>query len=257
MQSRQTVNVLGINFPLLDYPGLLAIFQQWIASRDSRQVCIANVHTVVTALSDRELRAISNRALVTMDGMPLIWYANLVHKARITDRICGPDLMLKCLDHGRAAGWRHYFLGGKPDVLTDLVTIMHERFPGVDIVGWHSPPFRELSADEENRLLADINSATPDFLWVGLGAPKQEKWIAANIDRLAVPVQVGVGAAFDFHSGHMARAPLWMQRYGLEWLFRMFKDRRLVRRYLATNPVFLALFARDFLLARVLGVRNG
>ncbi|MDD4913792.1 MAG: WecB/TagA/CpsF family glycosyltransferase [Methylococcales bacterium] len=257
MQTYKIVNVLGIAFPVLSYETTLKIFQNWINARVAHQVCIANVHTVVTALTDNELRTISNNALTTMDGVPLIWYANLVHGAGVKDRICGPDLMLKCLDQGRSAGWKHYFLGGRQAVLVDLIDGMRNRFPGVEIVGWHSPPFRSLSTAEETELIEGINAVRPDFLWVGLGAPKQEKWIAAHLDRIQAPVQIGVGAAFDFHSGHVDRAPGWMQNYGLEWVYRMIKDRRLIKRYATTNPVFLALFARDFLLTRVLKVRPG
>jgi N-acetylglucosaminyldiphosphoundecaprenol N-acetyl-beta-D-mannosaminyltransferase len=130
------------------------------------------------------------------------------------------------------------------------VEAMQQAYPGVEIVGWHSPPFRTLTAEEDKQQVDIINAANPDFLWVGLGAPKQEKWIAAHLDRIHVPVQLGVGAAFNFHSGHIKRAPQWMQSYGLEWLYRVMNETRLIKRYLATNPVFLFLFVRDLLLIR-------
>lgn len=252
MQPYKTVNVLGITFPILDYEQTLGIFQDWIASKVAHQVCIANVHTTVACLTDSELRDISNKALSTMDGTPLVWYARLVHRAEIKTRVCGPDLMLKCLDAGQQHGWRHFFLGGKDEVLEDLVGNIRSRYPQANLVGWHSPPFRTLSTEEDQQLVDLINTAKPDFLWVGLGAPKQEKWIASHLERVHVPVQLGVGAAFDFHSGHIKRAPLWMQKSGLEWCYRMLKDRRLVKRYFSTNPVFLMHFARDFLLIRLL-----
>lgn len=214
-------------------------------------MCIANVHTVVTSLTDRELRDINNHSLITMDGLPLVWYAQAVHRANIKERVCGPELMLRCLDQGRLHGWKHFFLGGQEAVLTDLVSAMQSRFPGVDIVDWHSPPFRPLSVEEDDLLVALINQHQPDFLWVGLGAPKQEKWIAAHLSIVRVPVQVGVGAAFDFHSGHVRRAPVWIQKYGLEWLYRMRQDRRLIKRYCSTNPLFLALFFRDFMVVNL------
>jgi N-acetylglucosaminyldiphosphoundecaprenol N-acetyl-beta-D-mannosaminyltransferase len=241
-----TLNILGLNFPILDYQRCLDLFRQWIASKEPHQVCIANVHTVVTSLSDCEFREINNHALITMDGLPLVWYARAVHGAKIKERVCGPELMLRCLDQGRTHGWKHFFLGGKEAVLTDLVSTMQSRFLGVNIVGWHSPPFRPLSAEEDEQLVALINQHQPDFLWVGLGAPKQEKWISAHLASISTPVQIGVGAAFDFHSGHVQRAPNWMQKTGFEWLYRILQDRRLIKRYCATNPVFLALFFRDF-----------
>ncbi|PKD39397.1 glycosyltransferase [Methylomonas sp. Kb3] len=252
MQAIKSVDIFGIRFPILDYELTLQLFQEWIASGQAHQVCIANVHTTVACLTDHELRDISNNALSTMDGLPLVWYAKLVHQAPIKTRVCGPDLMLKCLDHGQQLGWRHFFLGGKDEVLADLVANIRKRYPQAELVGWLSPPFRPLSAEEDQQLVDLINAARPDFLWVGLGAPKQEKWIAAHLDRVHVPVQLGVGAAFDFHSGHIKRAPLWMQKSGLEWCYRMAKDRRLVKRYFSTNPVFLLRFAWDFLQIRVL-----
>lgn len=245
------VSIMGVAFPVLDYQSALSLFSKWIASGESHQVCIANVHTVVTSLRDKELRAINNRSLTTMDGLPLVWYAKKVHNAQIKERVCGPELMLRCLDQGRTHGWKHFFLGGKEAVLHDLEQAMETRYPGVSIVGTHSPPFRPLSAEEDNALVNLINQTKPDFLWVGLGAPKQEKWIANHLNNINVPVQIGVGAAFDFHSGHVRRAPLWMQQWGLEWLFRMLQDRRLIKRYFMTNPVFLAYFMRDFIIAKI------
>lgn len=241
------LDILGLKFPLLDYASTLDLFKQWIAARKPHQVCMANVHTVITSLTDNQLKRINNRSLITMDGLPLVWYARAVHQARIKERVCGPELMLRCLDQGREHGWKHFFLGGKEHVLTDLVHAMQSRFPGAEIVGWHSPPFRPLSDEEDAQLVALINQHQPDFLWVGLGAPKQEKWIAGHLAVLDVPVQAGVGAAFDFHSGHIRRAPVWMQNAGLEWLYRMLQDRRLIKRYCTTNPIFLVYFLRDLI----------
>jgi len=246
----KSINIMGLNFPLLDYPTCLDLFKQWINTQEVHQVCVSNVHVVVSSLSDPELKKINNQSLITMDGTPLVWYARAVHKATIKDRVCGPELMLRCLDEGRAEGWKHFFLGGKEEVLTDLVQNMEMRYPGINVVGSHSPPFRPLTPEEDDQLVNLINEQKPDFLWVSLGAPKQEKWIAAHLTKINAPVQIGVGAAFNFHSGHLLRAPVWMQKSGLEWLFRMLQDQRLIQRYLTTNPIFLALFLRDFLAAR-------
>jgi N-acetylglucosaminyldiphosphoundecaprenol N-acetyl-beta-D-mannosaminyltransferase len=241
------VNILGVNFPILDYQDCLSLFEEWIVSRKSHQVCIANVHTVVTSIKDKELRDINNYSLPTMDGLPLIWYARSVHKAHIKERVCGPELMLSCLDKGRVKGWKHFFFGSTETILSDLVNAMQSRYPGVDIVGWHSPPFRPLSDAEDKQIIDLINQHQPDFLWVGLGAPKQEKWIASHLPYIHAPVQIGVGAAFDFHSGHVRRAPVWMQKSGFEWLYRISQDPRLIKRYCSTNPVYLVLFFRDYL----------
>ncbi|WP_150047525.1 WecB/TagA/CpsF family glycosyltransferase [Methylomonas rhizoryzae] len=255
MMGEKSIDILGVGFSIRNYQEVLQQFESWIVEGISHQVCIANVHTVITCLHDQDFRDINNRSLVSLDGLPLVWYANWVLGAAAT-RVCGPDLMLKCLDQGRSKGWRHFFLGGKPDVLEDLVSKMRAKYPGVEIVGWHSPPFRPLSAEEDAQLVSLINDAKADFLWVGLGAPKQEKWIDAHLSQVQVPVQVGVGAAFDFHSERVPRAPLWMQKNGLEWLFRMWNDKRLFKRYLTTNPIFLVLLFRDLFLVRLLKYRE-
>lgn len=250
------LNILGIKFQKLDYETILNVFHSLVKEDKPHQVCIANVHTVVTSLDDPELKAINNNSLVTMDGAPLVWYSNLIYQADINERISGPDLMIRCLDYGREYGWRHFFLGGTPEVLEKLVSNMSERFPGVNIAGSESPPFRSLSIDEDNMLVIKINDSNADFLWVGLGAPKQEKWIANHLDRVNAKIQIGVGAAFDFHSGMVKRAPAWMQKYGLEWLYRLIQEPRLFSRYATTNPRFLMLFLRDFLKIRVFRVRK-
>ncbi len=252
----QTIELFGIKFTNLTYDRAINIFQDWIISKQPHQVCFTNVHTAVSCLKDKELRNINNHSLNAMDGLPIVWYANLVHNRGKSNRVCGPDLMQKCLDEGRKRDWTHFFLGGTEAVLEDLVKNVETKFPGVNIVGRDSPPFRQLTAEEDALLVEKINAAKPDFLWVGLGAPKQEKWIAAHLDRVHAPVQLGVGAAFSFHSGHIKRAPLWMQKNGLEWLYRLSKERRLLRRYVETNAIFLLFFIRDLFLIRFLKVKS-
>lgn len=250
------VDVLGVKFLNLNYDRAITLFQKWIISKESHQVCFVNVHTLVSSLKDKKLRSINNNSLNAMDGMPVVWYAKLVQGRYKASKVCGPDLMLKCMDEGRKRDWKHYFLGGTEQVLEDLVVSMQNRFPGVKIVGWHSPAFRELTDQEDATLVQLINDAKPDFLWVGLGAPKQELWIASHLDRIHAPVQLGVGAAFNFHSGHIQRAPKWMQKSGLEWLYRIYKEKRLLKRYLMTNPIFMLLLLRDFILIRVLNFKS-
>ncbi|QWF71114.1 WecB/TagA/CpsF family glycosyltransferase [Methylomonas paludis] len=247
----KTVHILGLQFPILTYDTTLDLFATWIDEKTPHQVCIVNVHTITTGLWDKELNAVNHRSLLTMDGMPLVWYANLVRNANINNRVSGPDLMQKCLAAGCSKGWKHFFLGSRPETLQDLVNLTTAQYPDVKIVGWHSPPYRSLSAAEDQQLVDLINAAKPDFLWVALGAPKQEKWIAAHLPKLHAPIQIGVGAAFSYHSGHIARAPAWMQHRGLEWLYRLFQERRLLGRYLLSNQIFLLLFLRDLLLAKV------
>lgn len=246
------VKIAGISFPIMDYDAAIQIFENWIEDRATRQVCIANVHTLITATRDPAYHAIMREAaMVTMDGQPLRWYANAVCGLQVPERVCGPELMIRCLKHGIALGWRHYLLGGKPEVLEMLHDSLNLKLPGIAIVGGYSPPFRPLTSDEESRIIQEINKSNTDFLWVGLGAPRQEMWIHSNLNRLEVPVCLGVGAAFDFHAGIVKRAPYWMQSHGLEWLYRATMDRRLFRRYLDTNPAFIWMLIRDWIRVHV------
>ncbi len=240
-------NIRGVDFPIIEYDDAIALFEQWVQGGISHQVFVANVHTLITALHDPEYRRIMDDAdLITMDGQPLRWYVNLIYGAGLKERVCGPELMRRCLEFGLDKGWRHYFLGGRAEVLELLVATLARQFPGLQVAGKHSPPFRVLTAQEEAVIVDSINSAKPHFLWVGLGAPKQEQWIYRHLTGTRVPVQLGVGAAFDFHAGTVKRAPTLMQRMGLEWLYRAWKDRRLWRRYAATNPEFLKIFISDW-----------
>jgi N-acetylglucosaminyldiphosphoundecaprenol N-acetyl-beta-D-mannosaminyltransferase len=243
-----SVQIGGIPFPLIDYDGALDLFQRWCDERSPHQVSIVNVHTLVTAQRDAAFgRVLKDSHLCTMDGQPLRWYANLIHDADLKDRVCGPELMWRCLGTGVDRGWRHYLLGGKVEVLGTLRRRIVEAFPGVRLVGMESPPFRPLNKIETRRIIDRINASNADFLWVGLGAPKQEHWIATHREQLNVPVQVGVGAAFDFHAGTIQRAPEAWQRTGFEWLYRLMRDPRLWRRYLSTNPVFIKMMLQAWL----------
>ena len=247
----KTVDLLGLPFPLVDYAKALAIFKTWIESDtpQAHQVCAVNVHTLTSCRRDPQLMGIMRRAaLLTMDGQPLRWLANLKYGLDLKERVCGPDLMRQCFAEGQRGHWKHYLLGGAPQTLERLVARLASQFPQAAIVGYHSPPFRPLTPSEIEAQIQAINQAAPDFLWVGLGAPKQEKWIDAHREALNVPVQIGVGAAFDFLSGDVARAPVGLQRIGLEWLYRTIRDpRRLWKRYLTTNVQFCVLALLDLL----------
>jgi N-acetylglucosaminyldiphosphoundecaprenol N-acetyl-beta-D-mannosaminyltransferase len=183
--------------------------------------------------------------------MPLVWAANLLGE-NLHDRVYGPELMLRYSDRCAAKGHRVWLYGGRDQgSLVELMDRMRRRHPGIQIVGGCSPPFRALTGEEEDALASQINQASPDVLWVGIGVPKQEKWMARMRDRLEVPVMCGVGAAFDFHAGRVPMAPRWMQKNGLEWLYRTAQEpKRLLPRYLSTNPRFVASFARQYLAER-------
>jgi N-acetylglucosaminyldiphosphoundecaprenol N-acetyl-beta-D-mannosaminyltransferase len=214
-----------------------------LAARGQRHlgyVCLCTAHGVGEARRDPGLRGIFNRAyLNTPDGMPLVWLGRLTGHRDIT-RVYGPDLMLAACDTGRAAGLTHYFFGGVPGVAQKLRTELTARFPGLRVVGTHAPPFRELTPGEFARLQADVAEKKPDLIWVGLSTPKQERFMAGAWARLDAGLLIGVGAAFDFHSGLVRQAPRWMQHSGLEWLFRLCTEpRRLWKRYLVHNPLFV------------------
>lgn len=244
------VDVLGVGVSAITMADALAMIDRWITAADRQYVCVTGVHGVMESQRDQALRRIHNMAgLVTPDGMPLVW---LSHRRglRHVERVYGPDLMLACCEVSQSKGYRHFFYGGAEGVPERLADRLQRRFPALQIVGTESPPFRELTSSEERTLIDTIGAARPDVLWVGLSTPKQERWMARYVRRLPVPVMIGVGAAFDIHAGVKAQAPRWMRRSGLEWLFRLAcEPRRLGRRYLVNNPLFVCL-----LLLQSLGV---
>jgi len=198
------------------------------------------VHGVMESQSDETVRLIHNSAgMVTPDGMPLVWLSRLRGQHHV-ERVYGPDLMLACCERFVTRRYRHFLYGGADGVAERLAGRLEERFPGLLTVGTFTPPFRPLSEQEDDEVVRHINEAQADIVWVGLSTPKQERWMFEHRDRLSAPVLIGVGAAFDFNSDLKIQAPRWMQRNGLEWLFRMLTEpRRLGPRYLANNPLFL------------------
>jgi N-acetylglucosaminyldiphosphoundecaprenol N-acetyl-beta-D-mannosaminyltransferase len=197
---------------------------------------------------DENLRRVLNSAgLVTPDGMPLVWLSRL-HKFKHVERVYGPDLMLALCERSVSKGYRHFLYGGVEGVPERLAGVLQRRFPGLRVVGAYSPPFRPFRDEEDERVVQMLNEADPDIIWVGLSTPKQERWMADHVNRVTSPVLIGVGAAFDFHSGRKKQAPRWMQRSGLEWLFRLVTEpRRMWRRYLINNPLFVLLVMRQLL----------
>lgn len=212
----------------------------------------AAVNLVMSAREQPEtLTAVLGATLAVPDGMPLVWALRALGHARAT-RVYGPDLMLGFCARAAAAGIPMYLYGGRDEEALELLTNrLRERFPGLRIVGGFSPPFRELTPSEEERVVAEIDASGAQVVWVGTGQPKQELWMHRMRPHLRAPLLVGVGAAFDFHAGLVPQAPRWMQRVGLEWSYRLAREpRRLWRRYARYNPAFVAGFARQYLRER-------
>lgn len=240
MATPARYNVLGTGVSALS---LAEACERLLAARGSlRQgyICCATAYNVDLARSDVALRDAYNRSLLTTpDGMPLVWLGHW-HGHRDVTRVYGPDLMEAVCEAGRASGLRHYLYGGDDGVAEQLAARLRDRFPGVEIVGTFTPPFRPLDARELADLRGRVAAARPDVVWVGLSTPKQEKFMAEFAPQLDAGVLIGVGAAFDFLSGRRPQAPRWMQRSGLEWLFRLGTEpRRLWKRYLVHNPKFV------------------
>src|SRR3989338_8715527 len=220
--------------------------RNWVKERKKIYVCAAPVSTLVQCQENEAYRQIINAAgMVTPDGMPLVWIGKW-RKNKIIERTYGPDLMLALCDLGQSEGYRHYFYGGDSLTNVRLLEKLRSRFPGIRIAGSVSPPFKAVGEMEGDSVIAQINAANPDILWVGLGSPKQDYWMSIHRERLDVPVMVGVGAAFDFIAGTKLQAPPWVRRIGLEWLFRFCcEPQRMWKRYLIGNTKFIYYLIRD------------
>lgn len=234
------VDVLGVHVSTINMDDAVEAFRGWIDRRDRTYVCVTGVHGVMESQSDPALAAIHNASgLTTPDGMPMVWCGRYAGASAMT-RVYGPDLMLEVCQLGAERGWRMYLYGAAPGVPETLASRLEERFPGLKVVGTFSPPFRELSDAEILEIARTIDQTGADVVWVGLSTPKQERWMDRIRPHVAAPVLVGVGAAFDIHAGNLPQAPRWMQRSGLEWLYRLVREpRRLWRRYFSNNPRFV------------------
>ncbi len=235
----QRVNVLGIGLSAINLDSALAAISDALANKTKGYICVTGVHGVMESQSDPTLRGILNRAFLnTPDGMPMVW-AGKLRGFREMDRVYGPDLMHLVCDWSRQKNYKHFLYGGADGVASELKQRLEEKFPGLKIAGTYTPPFRALNATEEAELIRTVGELKPDILWVGLSTPKQERFMAQYGSKLATTLLFGVGAAFDFHAGRVRQAPRWMQRSGLEWLFRLgCEPKRLWKRYLKNNPVF-------------------
>lgn len=253
LKALSRVNILGVGIHAITMARAIEQISAWIEQSAHRYVSVCTVHTVMECQRNPQVRqAVNNAGLATPDGMPLVWLGRLKSKDTPVTRVYGPDLMLALCKLSAQKGYRHYFYGGAAGIAELLAQRLQSRYPGLPVAGTYSPPYRPMTFQEESHILEQINQAKPDIIWVGLGTPKQDLWVANHRDQLTASVLIAVGAAFDFHTGRLPQAPKWMQRSGLEWLFRLLQEpRRLWHRYLVYNPLFILL-----ILAQSLGLKK-
>ena len=231
-------DILGVRIAAVNMKTALRFIRGNLKSLRGKYICISNVHTTVMSYEDKTYRRIQNEAVLALpDGKPL---SVVCKKKGFPDagRVTGPDLMGEIFKCSCKHGYTHYFYGSTPETLERLKERLEAEYQ-LPIAAMYAPPFRELTKEEDRQVVEQINRAQPDFVWVGLGAPKQERWMYGHRDKVQ-GLMIGVGAGFDYFAGNIKRAPLWMQKYSLEWLYRLLQDpRRLFKRYLVTNTKFL------------------
>lgn len=239
-----TNNILGVKIAVTNMEKTIKDITKNLEAWRGKYICVSNVHTTVMAHDDSEYRKVQNEAVMALpDGSPLSSYSRQ-HGNSEAERVTGPDLMQEILKCSGEHGWRHFFYGSTPETLAKLKLTLTDKYPDANIVGMISPPFRDITPEEDQKYIDMINDEKPDFLWVGLGAPKQEIWMAAHKNRVNC-LMIGVGAAFDYEAGNIKRAPYWMQKCSLEWLYRLLQDpKRLFKRYFITNIKYMWLTRR-------------
>lgn len=234
-----TCNILGVNIAAINMPWLLEFTDQHIKELSGDYLCVSNVHTTVTAWEEEDYREIQNGGIMAIpDGVPLVLVSRRRGYTQIS-RTDGPGYMLEVLKRSADKGYRHFFYGSTQETLDKMRQVLEKDYPGVQIAGMYSPPFRPLTEEEDRAVVQMINEANADFVWIGLGAPKQERFMAAHQGKLH-GLMVGIGAGFDYLAGNIKRAPQWMQDHSLEWFYRMLQDpKRLFWRYVRTNVIFI------------------
>jgi len=240
--GEQRANLLGVTVSAISMTDALYYSDMLLGSQSQGYICVTGVHGVMEAQYDERLRSILNASFLTIpDGMPTVWVGRLQGFTNIR-RVSGPEYMAEMCRISIERGYKHFLYGGKPGVAEDLKKALTDRFPGLQITGLYTPPFRPLNEEEEADLVRQVRQADADILWCGISTPKQERFMAKYCGTLPVKLMVGVGAAFDIHSGHSKDAPSWVKDAGMHWLLRMLRDpRRLASRYIKNNPRFLLL----------------
>ena len=234
-----TCNIMGVNLAAIDMPWLIEFTKRYIKELSGNYMCVSNVHTTVMSFDDEEYCAVQNGGIMAIpDGGPL---SSVGRKRGFSGmkRTTGPDYMKEMLKISNEEGYRHFFYGSTEETLKKLQRTLKRSYPNVQVAGMFSPPFRTLSAQEDEEIVHMINESNADFVWIGLGAPKQERWMAEHQGKIK-GFMIGVGAAFDYEAGNIARAPMWMQKANLEWLYRLLQEpKRLFKRYFYTNTKFI------------------
>ncbi|MFH1128077.1 MAG: WecB/TagA/CpsF family glycosyltransferase [Candidatus Omnitrophota bacterium] len=232
--------ILNVGISAIDMNDAFSLIEDAISKRQKKYICVCPVSTIMECKrNEKVLMSVNSADLITPDGMAVVWIGRLQGYKNIK-RVYGPELMQKMCDISGENGYNNYFYGSSPDVLGKLKEKLNRKYPGLIISGFFSPPFRQLSKDEDDKVVEDINSSNSDIVWVGLGSPKQDLWMYEHRSRINAPVLIGVGAAFDFIAGTKPQAPRWMRDSGFEWLFRLITEpKRLWRRYLINYPLFV------------------
>jgi N-acetylglucosaminyldiphosphoundecaprenol N-acetyl-beta-D-mannosaminyltransferase len=245
MNDLEYYKILGTNINVTNMKQTLKYIEENIDKLRGNYICVSNVHTTVMSYENEEYRNIQNNgAMALPDGAPLSGYCRLMG-VKHAKRVTGPDLMGEIFKISAGKGYRHYFYGSKQETLDDMRTKIKASYPDINIVGMYSPPFRELTDEENENIIGMINEAKPDIIWVGLGAPKQEIWMSKHKGQFN-GVMIGVGAGFDYYAGYIKRAPKIMQTLYLEWLYRLLQDpKRLWKRYVTTNIKFVEYVIKE------------
>ena len=245
MEELQHCEILKTNINVTNMSDTIKYIGGHLDDLRGKYICVSNVHTTVMSYENEEYRKIQNGAAMALpDGAPLSSYSRRKGYKQ-AQRVTGPDLMLELFAISKEKEYRHYFYGATEETLQSMKEVLERDYPGIQIAGMYAPPFRALTPQEDAQIVAKINESRPDFIWIGLGAPKQEEWMYQHMGQLQ-GVLIGVGAGFDYLAGYIKRAPRWMQRMSLEWLYRLLQDpKRLWRRYFTSNVKFICLTRMD------------
>lgn len=247
-KQMEQISILGILVNPVNLHSSLTQFDEWIQSKTHAYVCVAPAHSIMECVNDPSLLPVFNEAdMVTPDGMSIVWLLQLKGHKNVR-RVYGPDLVMAACHHGIEKNWKHFFFGGGLTVAQKLADKLQDQIPGLQVAGVHTPPFGRPNDAEDIAMIELLNNSGADILWVGMSSPWQEVWMHEHLGRINIPIMVGVGAAFDYLSGTKPQAPQLIQKFGLEWLFRLLKEpKRMWPRY-KQYPRFVFLALRELMI---------